>query len=78
MADDVNGNAGQGAALPDVPKAKKTPMTDEMFTARMDELLAEAKESGVDYVGLLFTKYGIRLGSKWLEGLFEHGFSKRK
>lgn len=74
MADEVNGNAEQVGPL----QPKKAPMTEEVFCARMDELVAEAKASGVDYVGLLFTKYGIRMGSRWLENIFERGFSKRQ
>ena len=58
--------------------AKKRPMTEAEFFTRADELVAEANESGLDYMGLLLSKYGLRKVGSWIEGRLEHGFSRNR
>ncbi len=81
---DPNAKGAGGVVVPKTTPApskeepKKLPMTDAEFKARADELFAEAKASGVDYVGLLAARYGIESISSFVKNALEYGFSKNK
>ena len=61
------------------PKAaEKPPMTEEVFFAKMDDLITEMRESGADYMGKLLLKYGLREGHNFVENMIEYGFSKNR
>lgn len=77
MGDEQIQRSEQSESLEISPLPKKR-MTEAEFFSRLDALVSEADESGLDYVGLLLTKYAIRRGSSFLESVFEYGFTRNR